>query len=117
MKVFYEEGLAYHFGLRRRCDSGNNVVLSVRAGGKRRPAIELRNRFSLVCRPRLAEGKTTLVIPLHGEVYRDTAESENLCMRGNPKRENRELPSVPRAEPGAARHGDGQRTSQRARLT
>lgn len=47
--MLYEEGVAYHFGLRRRCDCGNNVVLSVRAGGKRRPAIELRNQFFVPC--------------------------------------------------------------------
>jgi hypothetical protein len=33
MKVSYEERLAVDFGLRRRCDEGNDVVLSVRAGG------------------------------------------------------------------------------------
>ena len=33
MKVSYEEGLTNYSGLRRRCDEGNNVVLSVRAGG------------------------------------------------------------------------------------
>jgi len=117
MKVSYEEGLAYHFGLQRRCDEGNNVVLSVRSGGKRRPAMELRNQFRSVCRPRLAKGKTTLGMPILGKASRDTAESENLCMRGNLKRENREIPSVPRAEPHAANCGDGQRTSPRVRLT
>ena len=91
MKVSYEEGLAYHFGLQRRCDEGNNVVLSVRSGGKRRPAMELRNQFRSVCRPRLAKGKTTLGMPILGKASRDTAESENLCMRGHPKRENREI--------------------------
>ncbi len=33
MKVSYEEDLANHFGLRRRCDEGNDIVLSVRIGG------------------------------------------------------------------------------------
>jgi RHS repeat-associated protein len=33
MKVSYEERLAIDFGLHRRCDEGNDVVLSVRAGG------------------------------------------------------------------------------------
>ena len=33
MKVSYEEGLANYFGLPRRGDSGNNVVLSVRMEG------------------------------------------------------------------------------------
>ncbi len=43
MKVSYRERLAIDFGLQRRCDCGNNVVLSVGDEGKRRPAIELRN--------------------------------------------------------------------------
>jgi hypothetical protein len=29
-------------------------------------------------------------LPLFGEAATDAAESENLCMRGHPKRENRE---------------------------
>ena len=33
MKESYEEELANHFGLQRRGDCGNNVVLSVRAEG------------------------------------------------------------------------------------
>jgi len=33
MRVSYEEDLANHFGLRRRCEGGNVRVLSVRAGG------------------------------------------------------------------------------------
>jgi hypothetical protein len=33
MKVSYEEELAIHFGLQRRGDSGNGIVLSVRAKG------------------------------------------------------------------------------------
>ena len=33
MKVSYKEDLAIHFGLKRRCDGGNNVVLSVRREG------------------------------------------------------------------------------------
>ena len=32
MKVSYEDRLATDFGFRRRCDRGNNVVLSVRTG-------------------------------------------------------------------------------------
>ena len=30
-------------------------------------------------------------MPLHGEASTDAAESENLCMRRHPKRENREI--------------------------
>lgn len=34
MKESYEEDVANHFGLQRRGDCGNNVVLSVRAEGQ-----------------------------------------------------------------------------------
>jgi hypothetical protein len=34
MKVPYEEDLANHFGLCRRCEEGNNLMLSVRARGR-----------------------------------------------------------------------------------
>lgn len=116
MKVFYEERLAYHFGLPRRCDCGNNVVLSVRIEGKRRPAIELRNQFSFVCRPRFVAGKTTPRIPLFGKGWVGTAESENLSMCGNSKRENREIPSAPSSESDSVQGLGVQRTSKRARL-
>ena len=43
MKASYVESLANCYGLHRRCGRGNDSVLSVRQGGKRRPAIELRN--------------------------------------------------------------------------
>ena len=33
-------------------------------------------------------------MPLHGKAPTNAAESENLCMRRHPKRENREIPSV-----------------------
>ena len=115
--MFYEERLAYHFGLRRKCDSGNNVVLSVRIEGKRRPAIELRNQFSPVCRPRSAVGKTTPSIPQFGEGCVGTAESENLSMGGNSKRENRENPSAPSAKPIEVPSWGGQRIPQGVMLT
>lgn len=113
MKVFYEERLAYHFGLPRRCDNGNNVVLSVRSEGKRRPAIELRNQFTFVCRPRLAVGKTTPHISLFGKGCVGTAESENLSMCGNFKRENREIRPARSARAIMRRkHFGGQGTTQ-----
>jgi len=63
MKESYEESLANDFGLQRRCDSGNNVVLSVRDevhAGKL-----LSSEISIfACRPCLDKGKATSVSPL-----------------------------------------------------
>ena len=118
MKVFYEEGLAYHFGLQRRCDRGNNVVLSVRLGGKRRPAIELRNQFKFrVSTASCRREDNTRCADILGQEQRDTAESETLCMCGHSSRENREIPSVRQATAAFGLRPGGQRTSQRARLT
>jgi hypothetical protein len=62
--------------------------------------------------------KATSSLPLRGEAVTDAAESENLCMRGNSRRENREILAV------SAGHGgmftaprNGQRTSQAVLLT
>lgn len=67
MKVSYEKSLANRLGLQRRCDGGNNVVLSVRIGGQRRPAIELRNHnFRVpITSPR---GEGNIATTAHGEV-------------------------------------------------
>jgi hypothetical protein len=95
MKVSYEERLAIDFGLRRRCDEGNDVVLSVRAGGNAGQLLSSEILTS-VCRPCPDKGKATSPRSLYGRIVADTAESVNLSMRGNPKRENREIRSVPR---------------------
>jgi hypothetical protein len=81
MKVSYEEGLANHFGLRRRCDCGNNVALNVRAGGSVGQLMSSEIRVS-GCRPCHGVGKTTSVTPLMARREPDPAESLNLCMRG-----------------------------------
>ena len=112
MKVSYEEGLANHFGLRRRCDEGNNVVLSVRAGGSvgRLLSSEI---ITSMCRPCHVMGKATPVTPLPARCGMGMAESKNLCMRG--KFQTRE-PGDPTGP--SHRLGDdvgGQRT-ERARL-
>ena len=99
MTVSYEEGLANYFGLRRRCDEGNNVVLSVRAGGNVGQLLSS-EIITSVCRPCPDKGKATSPRSLVGKIVADTAESTNLCMRGNPKRENREIPSAPRLRDG-----------------
>ena len=77
MKVSYEEGLAKHFGPRRRCDAGNDVVLSVRHGGSV-GQLWSSEITTLVCRPSLCQGKATPGRSNFGQIDRDTAESKNL---------------------------------------
>lgn len=105
MKVSYVESLANCYGLHRRCGEGNDPVLSVRQGGKRRPAIELRNlNFRVPTWSLCGEGNIATLAK--GKNDADTAESQNLCMRGNLNRENREIRlvagrGVPRASTGS----------------
>ena len=54
----------------------------------------------------------------NGESWRDAAESETLCMRGNSRRENREILLVSAAKVGmSTRTGNGHRTPQAVLLT
>lgn len=90
MKVSYVESLASSYGLHRRCKSGNAIVLSVRQGGKRRPAIELRNlNFHVPTWSLYGEGNiTATALARLSWTWRSLW---NLCMRGNLNRENREI--------------------------
>ncbi|KKK83164.1 hypothetical protein LCGC14_2796140, partial [marine sediment metagenome] len=63
---------------------------------KRRPAMELprlssKQGITFACRSCPDREKATSSLPIFGEVATDAAESENLCMRGHSKRENREI--------------------------
>ena len=55
-------------------------------------------------------------MPIIGEASTDAAESENLCMRRHPKRENREILLVSTRRRIDARW-NGQKTSQTVMLT
>lgn len=70
-------------------------MLSVRAGGSVGQLMSSEILTS-VGRPCSVRGKATAYRSLLGKIGTTTAESLHLCMRGNPKRENREIPSVPR---------------------
>jgi hypothetical protein len=89
MKESYEEDLADHFGLNPYAGFGDKPgVASVRGTG--RPATELRNpkfRVPTLC----CQGEGNTLRRATGERSSDTAESKNLCMPGNFKRENREI--------------------------
>ena len=84
MKESYEECEANNFGLQRRCDSGNNVVLSVRA--EVHAGRLLSSEISLsVCRPCLDKGKATPTRPLwQGRVgHGGVVEPEHVCNISN----------------------------------
>ena len=89
MQESYAEGPANHCGLEPYADDGN-VMGVASARGPGRPAIELRNQASRVptlwC---LREGNT--LDRVIGERPSGTAESKNLSMSENSKRENREI--------------------------
>ena len=55
-------------------------------------------------------------MPIYGEAATDAAESENLCMRRHPKRENREILLVSTGRRIVSRW-NGQKTSQTVMLT
>jgi hypothetical protein len=84
MKVSYEERLATDFGLWRRCDCGNNVVLSVRTRGNAGKLMSS-EIITFVCRPCPDRGKATSHCSRKGKNGVDTAESKNLSMRGKSK--------------------------------
>jgi hypothetical protein len=58
MKESYEEDFANHFGLQRRGDSGNNVVLSIRAEGLAGQPLSS-EITTFACRPCPDKGKAT----------------------------------------------------------
>ena len=82
MKVSYVESLASSYGLHRRCESENAIVLSVRQGVKRRPAIELRNLNFRVPTWSLY-GKAALVRLSMARADWARLSLWNLCMLGN----------------------------------
>ena len=113
MKVSYVESLANCYGLHQRCESGDEIVLSVRQGGKRRPAIELRNlNFRVPTRSLRGEGHIgSFVI---GESEPDTAESREPVHAW--KSQSREPGEPAGYRAGSFLHRYGQRTAQRERL-
>ena len=58
MKESYEEAIIHHFGLQRRGDRGNEVVLSVRAEGQAGQLLSSEIN-TLACRPCSDRGKAT----------------------------------------------------------
>ena len=113
MKVSYVESLANCYGLHRRCGEGNDPVLSVRPGGKRRPAIELRNlNFRVPTWSLCGEGNIATLA--YGKNVADSAES--LEPRHARKSQSREPGDPIGCWTGRAPDQHGQRTVQRERL-
>ena len=104
------EGLASRSGLEPYAGGGNIAgVASARGNAGQPPGSEI---LTFACQSCPDREKATPWLPLFGEARADAAESENLCMRGHPKRDNRESLLV------SAWHGgmlpakrNGQRTS------
>ena len=109
MKESYREELASRSGLDPYAGDGDVAgVASVRGNAGQPSSSEI---LTPVCRSRSDMEKATSSMPLLGEAATDAAESENLCMCGHPKRENREILLVSIGRRIDARR-NGRKTSQ-----
>ena len=116
MKESYREDLASHSGLEPYAGGGNSAgVASGRGNTGQLLSSEI---ITFVCRSCSDMEKATSPLPLVGEAATNTAESETLCMRRHPKRENREilLVCVERRNVCTAER-NGQKTSPTVMLT
>ena len=97
MKESYREDLASSSGLEPYAGDGNIAGVASARGNAGQPLSS--EIITSVCRSCPDLEKAISSMPLFGEASVDAAESENLCMRGHSKRENREIPrasNVPR---------------------
>ena len=116
MKESYRENLASYSGLEPYAGDGNIAGVASARGNAGQP---LSSEITIsVCRSCPDLEKATSLAPLYGEAPADAAESENLCMRGHSKRENREilLVSIGQREQFTAQW-NGQKTSPTVLLT
>ena len=86
----YEEDVAIHFGLQRRAFVGNGESLSVRAEGNAGQLVSS-DITKFVCRHCPDLGKATSIVPRMARDDRTRRSLRTCCMRGNSKRENREI--------------------------
>ncbi|MFV1968187.1 MAG: hypothetical protein ACC628_22420 [Pirellulaceae bacterium] len=89
MKESYREDLASNSGLEPYAGDGNIAGVASARGNAGQPLSS--EIITSVCRSSPDMEKATSRVPLSGEVWANAAESENLCMRGHSKRENREI--------------------------
>ena len=92
MQESYREDLASSSGLEPYAGDGNIAGVASARGNAGQPLSS--EIITSVCRSRPDVEKAISSMPLIGEASADAAESENLCMRGHSKRENREIPRV-----------------------
>ena len=109
MKESYREELASRSGLDPYAGDGDVAgVASVRGNAGQPLSSEI---ITFACRSCSDLEKATPLRPLIGQASADAAESENLCMRRHPKRENREILLVSKGRRNAVRR-NGRKTSQ-----
>ena len=116
MKESYEQGLASHLGPESYADGGNAVGVAMTGVHAGQP---LRSEISTFRVPTLSDcGEGHMRRDAKGESRRDAAESKTLCMRGNSRRENREILLVSAPSVGmSTRKRNGHRTPQAVLLT
>ena len=116
MREPYEEGLASHLGPESYADNGNSVGVAL-TRGTRRPGYGAPKSPYFVCRRSAAVGRQYRACR-QGKIRSDTAESENLSMRENFKRENREILLVSAVQRDMVTAGrNGQKTFTTVMLT
>jgi hypothetical protein len=101
MQESYGKGPASHPDP-ESCAGGRDAAGEAFDRGTRRPAIELRNLPFGVPTP-LCEAEGHTADGTIGEPSEDPAQSEILCMRGNPLRGKRDVPRVPVVDGTAGR--------------
>ncbi len=92
MKESYRENPASDSGLEPYAGDGDIAGVASARGNAGQPLSS--EITTLACRSCPDLEKAISLVPLFGEAPADAAESENLCMRGHSKRENREIPRV-----------------------
>ena len=116
IKESYRENLASYSGLEPYAGDGNMAGVASARGSAGQPLSS--EITTSVCRSCPDLEKATSSVPLFGEAAADAAESENLCMRRHPKRENREILLVSAGQRGMfAVRRNGQKTLQAVQLT
>ncbi len=116
MKESYREDLASHSGLEPYAGDGNIAGVASARGNAGQPSSS--EIITSVCRSCPDLKKATPSVPLFGEAAADAAESETLCMRRHPKRENREILLVSAGQRGMSNSWwNGQKTFPTVMLT
>ena len=114
MKESYREEPANRSGLEPYASNGDAAGVASARGNAGQPLNS--EILTFACRSCPDMEKATSSMPIIGEAATDAAESENLCMRGHPKRENREILLVSTGRRIVARR-NGQKTPQAVMLT